>query len=153
VPRECTLGTNDELADSAASTDPRVIAAIRESLDLLASNEAVFALEYGDHVVCFRDVGDVRWAVQRLSQDNLREEGATLFGEFQGVLPEGRRFEVRMAERGEVIRGNIGPAVGDADAINKCLHRPVQINVHATRVGSGRPRYVLLTLPTWPADA
>ena len=40
---ESTLGTDDELADSAASTDPRAIAAIREFLDLLASNEAVCA--------------------------------------------------------------------------------------------------------------
>jgi hypothetical protein len=54
-------------------------------------------LEYGDHVVRFRDMGDARRAVQRPSQDNLREEEATLFGEFQGVLPEGRRFEFRMA--------------------------------------------------------
>ncbi len=54
--------------------------------------------------------------------------------------------------RGDVIRGKIGPAVGDRDVINKRLHRPVQVNVHATRVGTGSPRYVLLALPTWPAD-
>jgi hypothetical protein len=110
-------------------------------------------LEYGDHAVRFRDVGDVRRAVQRPSQDNLREEDTTLFGEFQGVLPEGRRFEFRMAEGSDVIRGKIGPAVGDPDVINKRLHRPVQVNVYATRVGTGSPRFVLLALPTWPADA
>jgi hypothetical protein len=113
----------------------------------------ILALEYADRVVRFCDVGEVRRAVQRPSQDNLREEDATLFGEFQGVPPEGRRFEFQMAEGGEVIRGKIGPAVGDPDVINKRLHRPVQINVHAMCVGSGRPRYVLLALPTWPADA
>jgi hypothetical protein len=55
-------------------------------------------LEYGGHVLRFRDLGDVRRAVQRLSQDNLREEETTLFGEFQGVLPKGRRFEFGIAD-------------------------------------------------------
>ncbi len=88
-----------------------------------------------------------------MSQDNVREKETTLFGEFQGPLPDGRRFEFRMAEGADEIRGEIGPAVGDPDVINKRLYRPVQVNVHATRVGTGRPRYVLLALPTWPAAA
>ncbi len=150
---ESTLGTDDDLADSAANADPRAVAAVREFLNLLASNEAVCALEYDERVVAFRDVGDVRRAVARLSQENLREDQATLFGEFQGILPEGRRFEFRLAPGGEVIRGKIGPAVGNPDAMNRHLHQPVHITVLTTQVGNGRPRYVLLAPPTWPVDA
>jgi hypothetical protein len=38
-----------------------------------------------------------------------------MVGEFQGALPEDRCFEFRMAEWGDVIRGKIGPVVGDPD--------------------------------------
>jgi hypothetical protein len=95
-------------------------------------------------------VGEVRQATARLSQDNLREEEATLFGEFQGVLPEGRRFEFRTSGNGEVTLGKVAPAIPDPAIINQHLHQPVTIKVLATRVGNGRPRYVLLELPTWP---
>ncbi len=149
---ESTLGTDDELADCAAGMDSRAIAAIREFLDLLASNEAVCALESGERIVRFRDVGEVRRAVQRLSQDNLREDETSFFGEFQGVLPAGRRFEFRLAEGSEVVRGKIGPSIADPDVINRHLHQPVQIRVLATRVGTGRPRYSLQALPTWPGE-
>jgi hypothetical protein len=149
---ESTLGTDDDLADSAAGVEPRAVAAVRNFLEMVASNEAVCALEYGERLVCFRDVGEVRRAVQRLSQDNLREEEATLSGEFQGVLPEGRRFEFRRVEEGEVVRGKIGSAVGDPAVINRHLHQTVQIRVLETRVGNGKPRYTLLALPTWPSE-
>jgi hypothetical protein len=68
------------------------------------------------------------------------------------VLPEARRFEFRLAERGEVIRGKISPAIADPDLINRHLHQPAQIRVLETRVGTGRPRYAVLALPTWPSD-
>jgi hypothetical protein len=150
---ESTLGSDDDLADSAAATDPRAVAAVREFLSLLASNEAVCAMEYGDRVVRFLGVGDVRRAMERLSQDNLHETELILYGEFQGVLPEGRRFEFRLTEDSEVIRGKIGLAIGDPDAINRHLHEPVRIQVLATQVGNGRPRYVLMAMPAWAAKA
>jgi hypothetical protein len=149
---ESTLGTDDDLADCAASVEPRAVAAVRDFLDLLASNEAVCTLEYGERLVRFRDVGEVRRAVQRLSQDNLREEETTLSGEFQGILPEGRRFEFRRVEGGEVVRGKIGSAIGDPGVLNRHLHQTVQITVLETRVGNGKPRYTLLALPTWPSE-
>jgi len=146
---EGTRGTDDELADSAAAADPRAIAAVREFLDLLAANEAVCALEYNERIARFRDVGEVRRAVDRLGQDNLREEETTLHGEFQGVLPKARRFEFKLSADGEVIRGKIGPAITDPDILNQNLHQPTTISVMATQVGTGKPRYVLLALPSW----
>ncbi len=54
-----TIGTDDELADSAAATDPRAVAAVRAFLDLLATNEAVCTLEFKDTAFRFDDVGQV----------------------------------------------------------------------------------------------
>lgn len=144
-----TRGSDDDLADSASAADPRTVAAIREFLELLASNEAVCALEFNERASRFRDVGEVRRAVARLNRENLREEQSTLRGEFLGVLPEARRFEFKLSVEGEVIRGKVGPGVADPSSINRHLHRPTEISVIATQVGSGKPRYVLLSVPAW----
>lgn len=144
---EGTRGTDDELADSASAADPRAVLAVREFLELLAASEAVCALEFNDRASRFRDVGEVRRAVERLSRENLSEEQKTLDGEFLGVLPEARRFEFKLSAEGEVIRGTIGPGVADPDAINRHLHRRTEISVMATQVGGGKPRYVLLSAP------
>ncbi len=61
----------------------------------------------------------------------------------------GRRLEFTRSTDGEVIRGKIGPAVADPDSINQRLHQPATITVLTTQVGNGKPRYVLLALPSW----
>ena len=146
---QSTLASDDDLADWAAGTDPRAVDALRSFLDLLSSNEAICALECNDKVFRFSDVGQVRQSAQRLGRDNLREEQTQLAGEFQGVLPKGRTFEFRLAENGEVVRGKIGPAIVDPDVINQHLYQLVTIEVLATRVANGRPRYALNVLPSW----
>lgn len=147
-----TLGTDDELADSAVATDPRAVAAVRTFLETLASNDAVCALQFNDKTFQFNDVAEVKRSVQRLGQDNLHEEITKLHGEFQGVLPKSRTFEFKLQKSMDVVRGKVGLSISDPEAINQHLHQPVEIDVLATRVGSGRPRYVLIALPQWPVS-
>lgn len=142
-----TQGTDDELADSAVEADRRALDRVRAFLEVLADNEAVRTVQFGESVVSFTDVGQVRTSIERLSQENLREEPEELRGELQGVLPKPRVFEFRLADSTQVIRGKISPTVGDPDALNRELHRPTVIKVIVTRVGSGRPRYLLLEAP------
>ncbi len=144
-----TVGSDDDLADSAVATDPRAVAAIRSFLELLANNEAVCALNVNDKLFQFKDVGEVRRGVERLSQDNLHEEETQLTGEFQGVLPKARSFEFKIAASQEVVRGKVSPTITSPDEINNHLHQSLTIDVLATRVGTGKPRYVLLKLPEW----
>ena len=146
---ESTLGNDDELADSAAATDPRAVDALRSFLDVLASNEAICALECNGKAFRFGSVGQVRQSVQRLGRDNLLEEETQLAGEFYGVLPKGRTFEFRLAESGEVVRGKVGSAIVAPETINRHLFQPVTIDVLATRVAGGRPRYTRSSIPTW----
>jgi len=72
---------------------------------------------------------------------------AALCDRHEGVLPKARVFEFKLADSSQVIRGKISPTVGDAEALNRELHRPTVIKVMVTRVGSGRPRYLLLEAP------
>jgi hypothetical protein len=148
---QSTLGTDDELADSATASDPRAVAAVRSFVEILANSEATCALEFKDKVFRFSDLSEVHRSVERLGKENLREEPSELIGEFQGVLPKGRTFEFKLARNGEVIRGKVGPGVANADEINQHLHEQVTIDVIETRVGAGRPRYVLAKLPDWEA--
>lgn len=143
-----TLGTDDELADSAAEADRRALDKVRAFLETLADNEAVCTVQVGGSVVSFTDVGQVRTSIERLSQDNLREDPDELRGELQGVLPKARVFEFKLENTVQVIRGKIGPGIADPDALNQDLHQPATIKVLVTRVGSGRPRYVLTEAPT-----
>jgi hypothetical protein len=144
-----TLGSDDDLADSVAAAGPRAVAAVRSFLDLLATNEAVCALGVNDKSFQFKDVGEVRRGVERLSKDNLHEEETQLSGEFQGVLPKARTFEFRLKDSDEVVRGKVGADIASPDEINNHLHQATIIDVLATRVGTGKPRYVLLKLPEW----
>lgn len=140
-------GTDDELADSAAEADRRALDKVRAFLEVLADNDAVCTIQFGESVVSFTDVGQVRTSIERLSRENLREEPEELRGELQGVLPKARIFEFKLADSSQVIRGRISPSFGDPDALNRELHRPAIIKVMVTRVGSGRPRYLLLEAP------
>ena len=144
-----SVGSDDELADAATGTDPRVVAAVRAFLDNLITNEAVCTVALGDRTFSFRDVGEVRRSWERLGQDNLSEESQTYSGTFQGVLPKRRTFEFRATNTDEIITGKIGPGISDVDALNQHLHLRARIEVLATRVGNGRPRYVLNQAPEW----
>ena len=143
-----TLGTDDELADSAAEIDRRALEKVRAFLGVLADNEAICTVRFRDSMVRFRDVGQIRTSIERLSQENLREEVEELRGELQGVLPEARMFEFAIEGSPQVIRGRISPAIADADELNRGLHRSTIIKVMVTRVGNRRPRYLLLESPT-----
>jgi len=84
---------------------------------------------------------------ERLSQKNLVEQSQLLEGEFQGVLPKRRTFEFIPAGETEIITGKVGPAIQDAAPLNSLLGQPVRVKVMATRVGNGRPRFLLLEEP------
>lgn len=148
-----TLGTDEELADSASETDPRALDKVRAFLSTLVENEAICTVQYRDQSARFKDVGEVRASLARLGQDNLQEQNALIIGSFEGALPTGRTFEFRIRETREVIRGKVLSALQDVDTLNDHRHEEVQIRVITTRVGNGRPRYVLTEMPTWAGNS
>jgi len=138
-------GSDEELADSASEIDPRALDKIRSFLQIVADNEAVCAMQYKNHSVKFSDVGQIKRSLERLSQDNLQESEECLSGEFQGVLPKSRTFEFKLeGQDDEIIKGKISKAFQDAASLNLHLNEETHIKVMKTRVGKGKPRYVLL---------
>jgi hypothetical protein len=142
-------GSDDELTDSASGQDPRAMAALSGFLKTLIDNEAVCALAIGEKTFAFTDVGEVRKSWSRLAQENLHSAPTTLEGWFEGALPKRKSFEFKVTATGEVIAGKIASGVSDVSVINKHLYKTVAIQLMATRVGQGKPRYVLNQLPTW----
>ena len=140
---EATIGTDDELTEAVFEADARALETLRAFLKTLADQEAVCTLEFKDKGFQFADVGQVRRSEGRLSRDNIHEDQQQIEGLFQGVLPKRRTFEFRIESSQEVITGKVGPDISDASAINHILEQLTTIDVVATRVGSGRPRYVL----------
>lgn len=143
-----SLGTDDELADSVVEMDRRALDKVRAFLGTVADNDATCTVQVGASVVSFQTPRQVRTSIERLSQENLRESAETLVGEIHGVLPRARVFELKLAHTGLVIRGKIAPTLPEPALLTLELHRQVSVDVMVTRVGSGRPRYVLVALPT-----
>lgn len=150
---QSTLQSDDDLADVASETDPRALDKIRAFLKVLADSEAVCALQYKGQSIRFSDVGQVRSSLDRLSTDNLRESPQQLKGSFVGALPQSRSFEFRLAENQQIVRGKIASAIQNIDDINQHLHQPVCIEVMATQVGNGKPRFLLTQMPAWDEAA
>lgn len=148
---QATLGQDDELADVASETDPRALDKVRGFLRVLADNEAICTLVYGDKAMRFASPGQVKRSLDRLAADNLRESEVRLEGEFVGVLPVARTFEFKLADSGEIVRGKISPKLGDVAAFNDHLHIRVRIEVMRTQIGNGRPRFLLTQTPQWAA--
>jgi hypothetical protein len=149
---DATSRTDDELTIAVAGVDSRIISAVRTFLATLADNEATCALEFGNKKVTFQDVAQVRRGADRLAQENVHQEEQNFRGEFQGVLPKRRTFEFKIAADGSVIAGKVGPNIVDSDVLNQHLHRVMDVTFVATRIGSGRPRYVMDREPVWPSE-
>jgi hypothetical protein len=147
---QSTVGTDDQLADSAAETDPRALEKVRSFLQLLSENEAVAALEFKGSTFRFANIQQVQTSVARLSQDNLHESELTIRGRFAGYLPSRWTFDFVSDENGELITGKVPSSIQNAERINDYLKQPVTIRVMRTQVGNGKPRFRLLELPTWP---
>jgi hypothetical protein len=141
---EATIGTDDELTDAVSEVDPRAIDALRAFLKTMADQEAVCTLQFKDTGFSFSDVGQVRRSEGRLSQDNIHENERLIEGAFQGVLPKRRTFEFKIADSEEIITGKVGADIPDAGIINHILEQTTTIEVRATHVGNGNPRYVLV---------
>jgi hypothetical protein len=145
-------GTDDELTESISGISPRSIEAVHTFVEVLATNDAICTLIIGENSFRFHDVGEVRRSEKRLSNDNYYEGELTFYGEFQGVLPKGRTFEFKQAISGEIIRGRIGPEVEEPDVLNQHLHKPTTITLIESRVGSAKPKYRLIQIPTWESQ-
>lgn len=146
-----TINPDDELlADSAAELDQRALDKVLAFVNTLAENDALCTLQSAGKTFQYTDSGQVHHSLARISRDNLREEESVLSGKFVGVMPAKKReFEFLRQEDNEIVIGKIGPAIEKPGELNVHLDESVSIRVMVTRVGNGKPRYVLLEMPAW----
>jgi hypothetical protein len=138
---------DDDLAEVLSETDSRTLNAVRNFLKVMVDAEASCGLEYRERMVRFSDPGDVQRSMQRLGEQNVKETNVEIVGRVLGAMPVHRTFEFEVEADKRVITGKVGPAIEDADILNAVLKQRVKIKVVETRVGSGRPRYVLSEQP------
>lgn len=141
---ESTTRTDDELADSLAEIDPRALEKVKTFLSVLADNQAACAIETGTEAFRFQDFDQVFRSVERLSNENVREEEVRQAGKFVGVLPHHRSFEFMPEGSGDVIYGRIAPIVPSPARLTAKPGCRYVATFARTQVGGGRPRYVLL---------
>lgn len=147
-----TTARDDELlADTAAELDQRAIDKVRSFIAVLLDNEATCTLQNGDQVFSFTELGQVQASLARLGSDNLQESVIILNGVFEGLLPRRRTFEFRRADTGDVLSGKLAASIERPELVNEHLGVPAVVQFAQTIVGRGRPRYLLQTLPVWPA--
>lgn len=144
-------GTDETLADAAEGLDRRALHKLFKFVSTLDDDDALCVLQLGDEVFRFADMEQVRHSRQQLSDDNVSEDTCTIQGQFDGVIPTRRTFEFRPLS-GDPLVGRLDDAVIDPFEINAHLYARVQAKFRVTRIGQGRPRYVLLELPQWDSD-
>ena len=149
---EASIKTDDELSETIADTDRRVLQSIRRFLKKMADNDAVCALEFQGDEFRFRDVAQVKRSENRLSDDNIREDDVVLGGYFDGFLRKSRGAEFFLAETdadflqeavGTMLSVRVLPRVTETVKIKEILDQDVTVNARVRRVGEGRPRYVV----------
>lgn len=135
--------SDDVIAEAIADMSTRAIDAVREFLNVMEDSEAEFSIELDDKFLPFLSVEQIKRTRERLRPENIHEWDDELAGEFQGAIPDGRTFEF-LIDKGEVIRGKIGPKIEDPIKINYIVEKTTRIKVHAKQVGKSRPRYTLI---------
>lgn len=145
-----SIGVDDEqLAEAAADMDQRALDKIRGFVSILNDHDATCSLMHADKSFSFRNSGQVRRSLERLSQEYLSESEQALSIRFGGALPHKGSCEFQIEDSKEWLTAKIGPGVENPDAINDHRNEMVEAKMLITQAGRGRPRYKLLELPRW----
>lgn len=145
--RVSAQGTDEEVTELVENIHPRAVKKVADFLEVLHQNDAWCGLEFRDDFFKYSSIEQLEVSEARLKEENIARTEEVFFGEFQGVLPQGRTFEFKVAGEDNIIRGKVDPAIDEPDVLNRdWLHRPVQATLSVVQVGQGRPRYTLLSL-------
>lgn len=137
------LDDEENITDIVEEIHPRAVSKVVEFLEILKSNHAWFAYEFGERKVFFKNISDINKAILILDKNNIKEDEEIYSGEFQGILPGRRTFEFLTSDK-EIIVGKIGSEIKDPDVLNReYLHKYITIKLNTTQVGQAKPRYML----------
>lgn len=140
-------GNDDQVTELVDAIHPRAVKKVSEFLGFLSQQDAWCGLEFRDNYFRYQNISQIQHSVERLKEENIHEWDETFLGEFQGVLPNSRTFEFRVAQESHVLKGKLDIAIQNPDVLNReWLHKLVEVRLHVIQVGQGRPKYTLLDM-------
>jgi hypothetical protein len=140
-------GSDDDIAEVIDEIHPRALKKTADFLSYVAQHDAWCALDFKDQSFCFQNLEQLEASSKRLQENNIHERSENYIGEFQGVLPSSRTFEFKTEDPMTIIKGKIGQEIKDPDVLNrKYLHKSIRVEMNITQVGTGKPRFTLLSL-------
>jgi hypothetical protein len=131
------------ITDLVADIHPRAAAKVRAFAKVLFDHHALFAAEFEGRQIRLDRHEEVQHVMELLDGDNINETFQTLPATIQGILPDARVFEAKLAA-GEVVKGKIDrslPNIQDFKAMVENATTLLQFRV--VNVRSNR-RYVLM---------
>lgn len=147
---QASLTDDDEvLTEALDDLDPRALDKIRSFIQYLHENRTVFSLKTNHGSVIFRDPKQLQKTSEKLSADNIHEETIEVKAYFLGALPNKRQCEFLVVGDTEVKTAKISRSIDNPDAINKNLGKASHAFFTKKTIGSGKPRFVLTSLPEW----
>lgn len=102
-----TAESDSAFSDAINEMDQRLFTSVRSFFKILHDDEATLRIVEGKKDRSF-DTMAVGRAYQRCQEASIDEDALTVTGTLIGVVPYGRRFELKTSE-GEVIKGKAGP--------------------------------------------
>jgi len=139
---EAATGDEDTLSDLIAEIHPRAAAKVRAFARVLAENDALFAVAFGDKQVRFDNDAQARRVVESLTDSDISEEEEAHTGTLLGVLPESRRFEARLAD-GSVVQGKVDRSLSNITAFKQTWENHVATLVFRVVRVRSRSRTIL----------
>jgi len=102
---------SDDFEQAVESLDHRLLLSLQEFFRILDERHATVRIVADVHAALL-DSQAVRRGRERVDMTEIIEdESETMIGELLGLLPESRRFEMRLESSGEIIKGSVATAV------------------------------------------
>lgn len=140
-------GTDEELASLTDQMHPRAVRKVAEFLEILRTHRAQVAIGFNGREVALRDRGEVQKAVDRLSEQNIRDETSTLDGTLIGIVPAKRFFEFGTLSISGSIEGRIGQEINDPYRVAaRYANQRIRAKIRRIQVGEGQPKFTLLEI-------
>lgn len=138
--------TNEAVAEIVEQIDSRAIKSVEKFLNYTTRHNAYCALSVDkDWKFRYRDIESINRSKRILSSSNFQKSRESFRGCFIGVLPKARRFEFRVSDTKDVLKGKILDAVPEEiERFAKTyLYSDVSAEIEVYRVGDSKPRYSL----------
>lgn len=139
---------DEQFADVASQTDPEVIQALSKFLNVIAEHGATLRIRAGEVDVGLESEEMLRAAVVR-TESERDEVDTSIEGELQGLLPNGRRFELKRTDTGELVTGRLSKELREPDSVKPFMFKRCVAHLRVItfqRPGKEQRRYELVSI-------